>query len=195
MIMGHYVKVSDLPTSIQNALVSAGFHRKDIEVRVEEKFEPRPQSAQGRKGFCAACRLDDSNRFEITWGSFGGSNMFTKTIDDFDGAVEIPEGVAFVTGLSNAGTGYPGFATIHVGPKNMVPALMAPKSNVTEREAKILCIFKSLKSGARKEYLGRMKATDAEVAVLVERGYLSQNKAGATSITTEGRNAAGKEYY
>jgi len=195
MIMGHYVKVSDLPRSIQRALESAGYNRKDIEVRVEEKFEPRPPSAQGRKGFCAACRLDDTDEFQIRWGSFGGSNMFTKTIDDVDAIWTIPDFVAFVTGLSNAGPGYPGFATIHVSPKNVVPSLMAPTSQVSEREAKILCIFKSLKSSARKEYLSRMKATDAEVNVLVERGYLSRNAAGATSITTEGRNAAGKEYY
>jgi len=193
--MGHYVRVSELPLSLQKALEAAGYGRKDIQVNVEEEFEARPPSADGRKGFVAACRLDDSNEFKITWGSWGGANMFTKTIDDVEGSVPIPENIAFVSGLGSGGTGYPAYATIHVSPKNVNPTLLPSGPTVSEREAKILCIFKSLKSGARKEYLSRMGATDAEVTALVERKFLSRNSAGATSVTTEGRNAAGKEYY
>lgn len=193
--MGHYIKVSELPTSVQNALRQGGYGGKDIQVVVEEKFEPRPPSADGRKGYVAACALDDTNQVKMTWGSYGGSNMFTRTIDDVEGYVEIPYNVAFVTGLSSGGAGYPGYATVHVSPKNMNPTLLPPVTNVTEKEAKILAIFKCLKSGARKEYLSRAGASDAEVDSLVERGFLSRNKLGSTSITTEGRNAAGKSYY
>jgi hypothetical protein len=195
MIMGHYMKVSELPTSVQNALRDGGYGGKDIEVIVSERFEPRPPSGKGRRGYVAACRLDDSNEHKLTWGSYGGSNMFTRTIDDVDEIIEIPQNIAFVSGLSNAGPGYPGYATVHISPKNMNPALLPPTASVSEKEAKILAIFKSLKSSARKEYLDRAKATPAEVDSLVARGFLSRNRAGATSITTEGRNAAGKSYY
>lgn len=193
--MGHYVKVAELPVSIQKALESAGYHCKDVPVEVRETFEPRPPSAEGRRGFCAACRLDDGAQFEMRWGSWGGSNMFTKTIDDVEGSYEIPEFVAFVTGFSNAGPGYPGYAVVHISPKNMNPKLLPAKADVTEREAKILAIFKSLKSSYRQQYLDRMKATPEEVTALVTRKFLNRNAAGATSLTTEGRNAAGKNYY
>lgn len=192
--MGHYVILSTLPKSLQLALEEAGYHRKDIEVRVQEEFEPRPPSAHGRRGFVAACRLDDTNKFEITWGSYGGSNMFTQTVDDFQGSAPIPPEVAFISGMGNAGAGYPAYASIYVNPKSMDPSLLPVAASVTEKEAKILAIFKSLKSSYRQGYLDRAKATSEEVTSLVERGFLSRNKAGATSITTTGRNAAGKEY-
>jgi len=194
MMRGHHIRVRELPQVIQDALNSAGFHRDDIQVHVQEEFEPRPPSADGRKGFVAACNLS-TNDFKITWGSWGGSNTFTQTVDDVEGSMPIPKDGAFITGLSNAGPGLPGFARIYVSPANVNPTLLPPVHNVTEKEAKILAIFRSLKSGYRKEYLGRMGVVDAEVDSLVERKYLSRNKAGATSITTEGRNAAAANYY
>lgn len=193
--MSFYIKVNELPSSIQKALTAAGYGRPDISVEVEETFEPRPPSADGRRGFCAACRLDGSDEFRLVWGSWGGSNMFVKSVDDVEGTAPIPPHTAFVRGLGSGGSGYPAYATLHVGPNSMNPKLLPIKVEVTEREAKILCIFKKLKSGVRKEYLARMKAAPAEVDSLVARGFLTRNAAGATSITTEGRNAAGHDYY
>ena len=37
--------------------------------------------------------------------------------------------------------------------------------------------------------MSKSKAGEAMVASLVSKGYLKQNKAGATQITTEGKNA------
>ena len=193
--MGHYIKVSELPPSVQKGLEAVGYGRKDIEVSVRETFEPSPISADGRRGFLVACRLDDSNECRVTWGSYGGSNMFTKSIDDVDGSFDVPKDVAFLSGMSGAGEGYPAYAYLVISPKNMNPTLLPPVASVTKREAKILAIFRYLRSSARKEYLNRMRASGAEVDSLVARGFLSRNKAGAMSITTEGRNAAGRDYY
>lgn len=190
-----YIKVSELPESIKRALSSAGYFGKDIRVEVKERMEPRPPSADGRKGFVAICRLDDSNEFEIRWGSFGGINPFTKTVDNIEGVIDIPRDVAIVTGLSSAGTGYPAYATIHVSPMNMNPTLLPASSDLSDREKMILAIFKMLKSSARPGYLKEMKATNEEIEGLISRGFLKRNKAGAISITTEGKNNAGKEYY
>ncbi len=193
--MGHYMKVSELPPSIQKGLGMAGYCRKDVEVCVQETFFTRPPSGRGRRGYVVACRLDDTEECKITWGSFGGSNMFTKTIDDSDESVEIPRDIAFISGMGSGGTGYPASATIYISPKNMNPQLLPPTTNVSEKEAKILGVFKGIKSSYRKEYLERLGATASEIDSLVARGFLSRNKAGATSITTEGRNAAEKSYY
>lgn len=62
-------------------------------------------------------------------------------------------------------------------------------------ERKILAIFHNLKPFARKDYLAENKVTPVEVDSLVSRGYLSRNKAGATQITTEGKNAKGNAKY
>lgn len=191
--MGHYVKVQDLPPVLQKGLSEVGYHRKDIEINVQEQVCVRPPSAKGCRGFAVACLLDDSQQTKVTWGSWGGSNMFTRTVDDIHEVVDTPPNSAFILGMS--GGGKPTYARVVIGPGNMNPTLLPPAASVNDREAKILAIFKMLKSAARPEYLGRMKATTSEVDSLVERGYLKRNKAGATSITTEGRNAAGRNYY
>lgn len=189
-----YLPISELPVSIQKALSEVQYHKKDIEVQVKEEFYPRPPSAEGRKGFLAACRLDDSNAYDITWGSYGGQNAFVKTIDDVDGSYEIPNNMAFILGYSSGGPGYPALAHVVIGPNNINKSLLPMKTDVSEREEMILSIFKRLKASYRKQYLSEKKVTQQEIDSLIERGYLKKNKVGI-SITTQGKNSAGKGYY
>lgn len=191
--MGHYSEISELPEVIQKGLKEVGYNRKDIKVEVREQVCIRPPSANGCRGFAVACLLDGSQEFRVTWGSWGGSNMFTTTVDDVQESVPTPPNSAFIMGSS--GGNKPTYAYLVIGPGNVNPQLLPPAANVSDHEAKILAIFNQLKSSARKEYLGRMGAKSEEVDSLVERGYLKRNKAGATSITTQGRNAAGRSYY
>lgn len=193
--MGHYLKVKELPPAMIRALSDVGYGRKDIEIKIQEKIEPRPPSADGRKGFVAVCFLDDSAKVEIRWGSYGGSNPFTKSVDDIQGSIDIPRNVAFILGLSSGGHGYPAYATAHVHPGNMNPSLLPAPSDISDREKKILAIFKSLKSSYRKEYLDQMKVKNEEIQSLIDRGFLKKNKAGSISITVEGKNNAGRNYF
>lgn len=186
-----YIEIKNLPVSIQNALVSANYNKKDVEVKVAESVDPRPPSDKGKKGFFAACNLV-SGSHKITWGSYGGSNMFVSTIDDAEGLQTIPNDGAFVLGLGDAGPGYPAMATVYVSPNTMNPSLLPVSADVTEKEGIILAIFKGYKSSYRPEALSRIKATKADVDSLVERKFLFRNSAGSTSITTTGRNAAAK---
>jgi len=193
--MGHYVELTNLPPSIRAALKEAGYNRKDIEVNTAEVICPRPPSGQGRRGFTAVCVLsDDIPEYKMTWGSWGGSNMFVQTIDDVHQEVQIPPNRAFVMGTSSS-PGYPGYAYITVHPSNMNPSLLPSEGSVSEREAKILAVFRALKSAYRKDQLDSMSVKDDEVDSLVQRGYLDRNKAGATKITTKGRNASARTYY
>lgn len=192
-----YLRVKSLPKQILDALNHVGYHKADIRIEVTENFCPRPPSADGRRGYCAAVNLIEGAEkpFDVVLGSWGGSNMFVKTVDDFDDSVPIPNDCAFITGMISSGTSYPATGTIWISPSNMNPSLLPPVHSVNEREAKILAIVRSLKSAYRKEYLERMKATTEEIDGLVARKFLSKNKAGAMSITTDGRNAAAKNYY
>lgn len=189
-----YIDTKDLPSELQNGLTKVGYTSKSIRVSVESDFEPRPPSADGRRGFLAAVPLDGSE-VKVTWGSWGGSNMFTKTVDDVEGTLPVPNNMAFIRGYGDAGKGYPAYATIIVGPDNINKSWLPSGGDVSEREAKILAIFRSLKSAYRKEYLDLMKAEASEVDSLVARGFLSRNAVGATAITTKGRNSAASNYY
>jgi hypothetical protein len=55
---------------------------------------------------------------------------------------------------------------------------------LTDDEKQLLAQFRSLKPAYRDT-----KGKEDMVTSLVSRGYLKQNKAGATQITTEGKNA------
>ena len=189
-----YVAIDRLPPSVRAALDAVGFGRKDIPVHVHEDFDPRPSSGEGLRGFTAACKLDGTREHSLVWGSWGGANMFTRTVDDgIEGdSAPIPPGIAFVTG--HVGGGRPVWASLTVRPDGLDPTLLAAPA-VSAREATILACFRALKSSARPEYLSRGKVTPAEIDSLVSRGYLSRNRAGATSITTEGRNASASDYF
>jgi hypothetical protein len=189
-----YMPVKDLPPSIVAMLESVGYGSKDIQIHAAETFELGSAGGNGYRCFAAVCRLDGSRAFEVTWGSWGGSNMFSpnNAVDRADvGGPLLP---AFAVVKGTIGGDRPVYATVYVHPSALAPLLPAPAA-VTEKEATILAIFRSLKSSARKEYLGRLGATDAEVTALVERGFLTRNKAGATTITTAGKNAAARDYY
>jgi len=181
------MKVSDLPGSVRAALKAVEYGRKDIEVLARETFDPSSAGGDGYRGFVAACRMDDSDIYELSWGSWGGENMFKRTIEGLESET-IPPHLAFLKG--QIGGGRPTYAKLYVSPRAMNPALLAAPAEVTAKEAKILGIFHSLKSGPyRKEALQNLGATLVEIRSLVDRGFLKENKAGAIALTTDGTNA------
>lgn len=191
--MNFYVDVKDLPENAQQALRSVSFGGKNISINVHSNFEPRPPSADGRRGFLIAVSLREGAEkpFDIRWGSFGGANMFVKTIDDFDGSVEIPNDVMFITGLSHAGNGYPTMASIHIGPHNICNNLLPITSDLTDRQRKILATIKAYNSAYRKKILSENKVTEEEIQALIMLGFLAK-KGGGIGITTNGKNNVAK---
>jgi hypothetical protein len=69
--------------------------------------------------------------------------------------------------------------------------LLSPPSNsLSDRDKKILAIFRGLKSGDyRKQALNDNGYTMEDRDRLAELGYLKVSRNGATRITPEGRNA------
>jgi hypothetical protein len=62
---------------------------------------------------------------------------------------------------------------------------------VTEKEKSILRVFRGYKPGEyRKAELARLDTASEDLAALVGKGLLKRNSAGATQITTAGKNAA-----
>lgn len=181
-----FVPVIVLPGSVQNALRSVGYAKSDIKVSAVETVSMFDAGSNGMRGFFTLINMG-SGEFSTTYGSWGGANAFeSNPVDRNEQNHALPANFAAIKGAS----GSPGtFAQVYVHPSNV--AAMLPKvAEVSQREKDILDAFKSLTSAGRKDSFARGKVKAPELATLVQRGLLKANKAGAMSITTEGKNAA-----
>lgn len=184
-----YVKVNDLPAIVQAALESVGYGRDDIRVEPSEAVVLSSSSGDGQRAFATLVNLSD-NTHATTWGSWGGANMFnpTNAVDMDDRRYVLPPNGLAITG--SIGGGRPAYAVVHI-PASMVDRMLpAPAAPLTSIEREALSCYKGLKSGPyRRDALQRAGATPAIIDSLVDRGLLKRNKAGATMITTDGKNA------
>jgi hypothetical protein len=88
--------------------------------------------------------------------------------------------------------GYPRtFATIYAHPNTIGRFLPSgAEEELTREEEQAIYCFAALKGGEyRRDEMRRRGVSTATVDALVERGYLKRNRAGATAITTKGKNA------
>lgn len=70
-----------------------------------------------------------------------------------------------------------------------IAALTPGKAPLGEMEKLVLCVYSGIKGGYRTEYLDKIPNAGGIVESLVACRMLKRNKAGATQITTEGKNA------
>jgi hypothetical protein len=187
--MGHYVSTRELPPSIREARAKVDYHRPDIAIQTAERASIQDPGSDGRKGFALMVDIATGERREL-WGSWGGANAFNPTnpvdLDRTDH--ELRPGQALILGS----IGYRGtWASVTVHPSTIAP-LLPSGDEVSELEAGILGVYRSYKSSARPEYLARMGAGPEMIDSLVSRGYLKRNRAGATQITTKGKNSAAR---
>lgn len=188
-----YVQVKDLPAPVQEALTAVSYGRKDITVQASTSVVLSSSSGDGMRAFVALVNLS-TGKHTVTWGSWGGANMFnpTNAVDNDDRSYELPaDGVAI---RGTKGGNQPVYATLHV-PASMVDRIL-PSAGVTltEAEKDALYCHKAYKGGQyRRDELARRNVTAEVIDGLVERGLLSRNKAGAVQITTDGKNAIGDE--
>lgn len=183
---GTAVAVKELPEALQKALKSVGYGRRDIHVSARTDVDLNPYAGDGQKGFAVVVNLA-TGVYKASEGSWGGANMFTsRSIDTVQERYPLPPDGAAIVGT----TGYHGTsASIYVHPSALAP-LLPGNADVTEREARILAMM-GFTSAYRKELLADNKVTSDEIDALVAKKMLAKNKAGALSLTTAGKNAAG----
>ncbi len=189
-----YVTVKDLPPSVQDALRSVGYGRKDIGVIASTSVELGGSAGDGSRAFTTLVNLT-SGQYRTEMGSWGGPNMFTSNAVDSDkGRYALPaDGVAI---KGSKGGGQPVFAQLYVPASMVAKILPAAPEDLTETDKNVLGCFMRLKSGQyRQDALKRHGGTADVVDSLVGRGYLSRNRAGATAITTAGKNHASASVY
>lgn len=186
-----HVEVSELNPRVRDALKSVGYGARDIRVEAAESVEARTSANDGARGFMLALNLatGESKRFTGDWG---GAGLGRNPIDWTDERVAIPEHGIVIKGS----TGYPRtFATIYAHP-SAVGAYLLPSGaadgadELSELEQQALYCFGAIKGGEyRRDEMRRRGVTPDVVDALVARGYLKRNRAGATQITTRGKNA------
>lgn len=181
-----YTLVNELPSCVQNALVSVGYGRKDIEIVKAESVSPFDGGSRGRRGFLVLVNIETGER-QIHYGSWGGSNMFNphNQVDLDDRSYPLPPNGCAIKGSQ----GDKVWATLYLHPSNVLALLPAASETLPEDERRALRAFVSLKASYRKDAIG--KEYDRLVGNLVQSGHLSRSKAGAVTITTKGKNAAG----
>lgn len=180
-----HVAVRELPDALRAALKAVGYGAKDVGVTPQDAVTPNAYAGEGQKGFVVIVNLETGKR-ETLGGDWGGGGMSLKPIDAASQDVRIPPNGAVIIGTE----GWPRtMASIYVHPDG-IARLLPPAAAVTDREQLILRTIRSLTSAGRKEVFGREKVTPAEIDALVARGLLRKTKAGAVSITTDGKNVA-----
>lgn len=183
-----YAKINELPAPIIAALESVGYGRKDICVEARSTVALSGGGGDGIQCFVTLVNLT-TGQHETRYGSWGGANMFNRDnpVDNDHGSYPLPANGVAIRG--SRGGGRPVYATLLV-PASMVDRMLpAPAVELTPTEREALVIFKSYKGGAyRRDALTRAGVTDETITSLVTRGFLTRNRAGATAITTDGKN-------
>ncbi len=219
-----HVRVKDLPSQLRGALESLGYARADVSLDPRETYSMSAGgSGDGRRAFVCAVNLQTGER-EIARGSWGGPNMFNpRNAVDLDQTDRpLPINFAVIHG-SEGNTVYASIYVNPATLTPMLPAApqlgdfersilnviggytSAGRKNEWER----LCSDAGRKAGdasglhysdrARWGIEGeasKAKQTEIDGAIdtLVSLGLCKRNKAGAVSITTEGKNARGSRY-
>jgi hypothetical protein len=190
-----FVETKELVPALRAALESVRYGAKDIRLEAAERIDSYSEGNAGTRGFVIAVNLDTGERKSMI-GSWGGGNMFTSTLVDAGSEMaELPANGAVIKGTM----GYPRtYAAIYAHPNALgrfLPAGEDDRDELTAEELQALYCFVCIKGGEyRREELRRRSVSDSTVDGLVSRGYLKRNRAGATSVTTAGKNASTVRY-
>jgi hypothetical protein len=183
-----HVIVKELHPLIQSTLKHVKYGVTDVKVEPVETISVHAEGNKGQRGFAILVNLDTGETKSMV-GSWGGSNMFTATlVDNSREVIPMPVNGVVIKGQM----GYPRtFATLYVHPRMVGRFLPSGESEtLTDEEQQAIYCFAAIKGGEyRRDEMRRRGVTDVTVDSLVERGYLKRNRAGATQITTKGKNA------
>lgn len=204
-----YVKITDLPQTLRNALAKVGYRRVDVRVEAREDYVMNAGgSGQGRRTFVVAVDLA-TGASERRDGSWGGANMFNPQngVDLDRQSKSLPPNFAVIYGSDGDGVCV---SSVHVNPATLNPLLPAAPPEMPEGEQAVLCMYAGLNSRGRADcvenwqraahtergvfhaQVARDRLTrdiEALTVSLIARGYVKRNKAGAVTVTTEGLNA------
>lgn len=184
-----HVEIKSLPAHVQNAIAKVKHSGRDIECIECNTVNPEYYGSDGSRGVFG---IFDSNGYgQIHYGSWGGPNMFSSpAVDKSNVDVNLPDGKFALKG-SNGNFNY---IKLYANASTLTE--LCPQKNVdtelTDIEREVLWAHVNRTSAYRKQHYYDHKITAAQLELaldsLVGNGLIKRNKAGATSITTDGRN-------
>lgn len=187
-----YVEVKSLHPQLQAILRSIPYAKREISVEAAETVSPIVGGGSGRRGFLILIDLT-TWRTERRNGSWGGANPWAKDnpVDLDTNRYPLPANGAVVHGT----VGHSTYASLTVHPSQLAQFLPKPAEvELTLAQRRGLYAHRALTGGqGRRDYLSRHRVGPEIIDSLVQLGMLKQNRAGSTSITTDGRNAIGDE--
>jgi hypothetical protein len=185
-----HVDIKKLPSTIQKAIGKIKHSGRDIEVITCDSVNPEYCGDDGSRGVFGI--FDSNGNGQVHYGSWGGPNMFSApAVDKFDADVNLPDGKFALKGSNGS------FNHIKLYANATTIEGICPQTDadieLDEVEYEILWAHVNRTSAYRKQHYFEHKIPDNRLSLaissLVGKGLIKQNKAGATSITTEGRNA------
>lgn len=191
-----YIQVKTLPSTLQSALEQCGYHRTDISVNVSETASVASHSGDGLRAFTALVNIE-TGATEIHNGDWGGSNMFhASPVDLDDRSRPLPPDGAVING--HTGGGKPAWASITIHPSRAAKLLPAASNALTSMQKAQLGVLCELNSKGRKEWFDRhpaLRSSADDLSALSALGMIKVSKAGAVTITADGRNNADRSYW
>jgi len=182
-----HVKLTDLNPLVRTKCKQLGHNLADIQVHPAEEVSTNYQGNAGSRG--VFCLINTRTGIEETeYGSWGGSNAFVECDVDQGKAVVLLGDLVALKGS----TGHLNLLHLYVPPEVYETMKQPEPVALTREEQVVLYAHKSLKGGHyRVEHYQRNRINPATaIESLVGKGFLKQNKNGATRITPDGRNAA-----
>jgi len=183
------VEVKQLPLALRSALAAVSYHKADVKVMAADSVSLQDFGSEGCRSFVCLVNLDTGER-ETRFGSWGGPGIGSagNAVDLDSRQHRIPPNGAVISGAE--GGNQPVYATVKVHPSNLAK-LLPPSADVTEKEKSILRVLQGYKAGEyRKAELARLDCASEDLEGLLSKGLIKRNSAGATQITTAGKNAA-----
>ena len=180
-------EIKNLPENIKSALKSIDFHGSQLSVEVVADCVMSLKENccfEGNRSFAIVIDMATGmNR--VTYGSWGGSNFYTKTlVDDCDTKFAMPANCAVIKG-EMGGRGC--FATLYLRPDNVVPGLLLAVS-IDDSMYRALCPHRLIGDYKKQALAG---ITAEQTARAIEAGFIVKKGRGY-GLTVSGRNAVEK---
>lgn len=184
-----HIKITELPSTLQSALMNIGYHRKDIEIKTSTTYTPANCGGRGYRSFVIAVDLTTGGKSTI-YGAWGGSTYLDpKQADLDDSRYPIPVSGAVIHGRE--GGSRPVYATITVHPEALPKRIEQKVTIPLDTAFALMCTLILTSAGRRNEFARRGRKYSVDHPALqdcIARGWLKANKRGSISATTEGKN-------
>lgn len=194
-----FVDTKELPDCVKRALASVGFHKPSVAVKAAETFTVASHCAfEGNRAHTVAVNLSTGEHVKES-GAWNGANPFAAAPADHDKRERaLLPGFVVIQGESG---GRGAFFEIFAHPETMAKVLTVGESAdaLTADEQTAINTISGYKASYRKAEYERMGWTPARIeatlSALAAKGLVTRNKAGATQITTAGKNRVSRRGY